>query len=199
MWLFKPAKIWSKHQIDVLHICSMSTFQILYDFLHVQCISNAYINLRWFYNSLQQCVISFKYMHVREYLLLSLWLHWEYIATFPCTFHVQCVMWLLNLREFFSTSKQRKTVCVLIIYSNFRRIYIIDVRLIEKCKWMRQCLILFEEVVVSKVILNKLENDCIFVRGSRLGGGPNPCPPPLENSNLFNSQSFGSAQVVQPL
>lgn len=95
VWLFKPAKIWSKHQIDVLHICSMSTFQILYDFLHVQCISNAYINLRWFYNSLQQCVISFTYMHVREYLLLSLWLHWEYIATFPHSmFNVLCGYWI---------------------------------------------------------------------------------------------------------
>lgn len=143
---------------------------------------------------------NFFYIHACTWIFIVIPMVTLRVHSHVSTFHVQCVMWLLNLREFFSTSKQRKTVWVLIIYSKFRRIYIIDVRLIEKCKWMRQCLILFEEVVVSKVILNKLENDCIFVRGSRLGGGPNPCPPPpLENSNLFNSQSFGSAQVVQPL
>lgn len=121
---------------------------------------------------------NFFYIHACTWIFIVIPMVTLRVHSHVSTFHVQCVMWLLNLREFFSTSKQRKTVWVLIIYSNFRRIYIIDVRLIEKCKWMRQCLILFEEVVVSKVILNKLENDCIFVRGSRLGGGPNPCPPP---------------------
>lgn len=48
---------------------------------------------------------------------------------------------------------------------------------------MRQCFILFEEVVVSEVHFYKLENDCMFMRGSRWGGGSGPptLSLPLEN------------------
>lgn len=46
---------------------------------------------------------------------------------------------------------------------------------------MRQCFILFEEVVVSVVHFYELENDCMFMRGSRWGGESGPptlSPPP---------------------